>query len=88
MTLLSTIWSISAQCDYGDATGYGDPEHLATETLKLGSLIDGENGSQPTAAADGDDLNGTDDEDGVTIPVLTQGIASKYNSQCHPGLCQ
>lgn len=42
----------------GDATDFPDPE------------TDG----QPTAAADGDDINGgMDDEDGVTIPVLVIG---------------
>jgi hypothetical protein len=33
----------------------------------LGSLIDGENGNQPSAAANADDLNGVDDEDGVNL---------------------
>ena len=43
----------------------------------LGAARDVEADGQPTANADGDDLNGVpDDEDGVTIPTLTQAQAA------------
>ena len=47
--------------------------HTATGPT-LGTARDTESNGQPTANADGDDNNGVpDDEDGVTIPALTQG---------------
>jgi len=39
--------------------------HVITPGLLLGIAIDGEPDGQPTSAADGDDNNGVDDEDGV-----------------------
>lgn len=74
--------------DFGDAptaaqSGFSNsyPTTLASNGARhtvvgpsLGSARDAENDGQPTAAADGDDVNGSpDDEDGVTIPALKQG---------------
>lgn len=74
---------IIAARDYGDlpdtsaATGPGDyqtintgsgPYHVVTDTLRIGATIDADSNGQPTATADGDDIDGIDDEDGVTMP--------------------
>ncbi|MBK1657556.1 SdrD B-like domain-containing protein [Paracraurococcus ruber] len=46
---------------------------VATPVLYLGSLVDAELNGQPSIGADGDDLNGTpDDEDGITLPTVIQ----------------
>jgi len=46
--------------------------HIIDPDVHLGKLIDGEPDGQPSAAADGDDTNKLDDEDGVTFtsPIL------------------
>ncbi|HPE41625.1 MAG TPA: GEVED domain-containing protein, partial [Thermotogota bacterium] len=62
--------------DYGDLPGgyptlYSDngARHLLpTVNPILGLLVDGETDGVPSAAADGDDLADSADEDGVTIP--------------------
>lgn len=71
--------------DYGDApSDYGSAVHEINifrnpETgeyenyMYLGSVVDPEPGDQFSSNADGDDLNGIDDEDGVIIPILYQG---------------
>ncbi|MEX2139953.1 MAG: GEVED domain-containing protein [Pirellulales bacterium] len=61
--------------DYGDAptvipltsqpTSYGDASYLGTGPI-LGTAWDSESASQPHFTAMGDDLNGADDENGVT----------------------
>ena len=66
------VW-INGQ-DFGDApdtfgtlqSSDGARHNAAGPTL--GPLRDGDADGQPTAGADGDDNNGTDDEDGVTFP--------------------
>ncbi|HSX58559.1 MAG TPA: GEVED domain-containing protein [Tahibacter sp.] len=83
-----------AQVDYGDlpdtAAGSGNgnystlssdngPRHPIVAGLHLGTNEDGEADGQPGTGADGDDTNGTpDDEDGVTVAdlVLTAGTAA------------
>lgn len=60
--------------DYGDApVSYGTPSHRIIDGIRLGALNDEESAAQPNATASGDDSTGTDDEDGITIPPLTQG---------------
>ena len=69
--------------DYGDLPeSYqtllpGGARHVvATSNLYLGSTVDVEGNGQPSAAADGDDLAGTDDEDGVQLDGVWQdGVA-------------
>ena len=56
--------------DYGDAPAtYGTADHIMNFTRYLGALVDGEDADQPSPNADADDLNGEDDEDGVTFPA-------------------
>ena len=51
--------------------GYGNASHIIVSGTRLGTNIDAETVAQNSANADGDDNNGTDDEDGITIPTLT-----------------
>lgn len=60
--------------DYGDAPlSYGSADHIINNNVYLGSIVDAETAYQPSEQADADDLNGRDDEDGVTIPEMIQG---------------
>ncbi len=71
--------------DYGDAPlSYGSVYHEINvmkdptnsyylNYMYMGNAVDPEPDYLASAQADGDDLNGINDEDGVTIPVLTAG---------------
>ncbi|NLX27415.1 MAG: T9SS type A sorting domain-containing protein [Bacteroidales bacterium] len=60
--------------DFGDAPDtYPVANHFIDGEDYLGDLVDGEMGNQPSLDATGDDVSGTDDEDGVTLPVMVQG---------------
>jgi uncharacterized repeat protein (TIGR01451 family) len=63
----------SDSSDAGDAPLiYGNPTHTIVNGLRLGANVDADTGFLNSSNATGDDTNGTDDEDGVTIPTLTQ----------------
>lgn len=82
-----TANSTTADQNFGfDASGYGDApnsylttnvsngaRHIIVNGLKLGTNVpDSDTNGQPNASANGDDTNGTDDEDGVSsFPILT-----------------
>ena len=63
--------------DYGDAPDPpyftlalpGGPAHQIVPGMYLGQSVDGEPDGQPDATATGDDIDGNDDEDGVTFPL-------------------
>ncbi|MCB1275934.1 GEVED domain-containing protein [Prosthecobacter sp.] len=59
--------------DFGDWSGAADASNIASSDLRMGALADTEFVSTRNSAATGDDLTGSDDEDGVTMPVLTPG---------------
>lgn len=66
--------------DYGDCPdsyrtleGTAGPYHMVNQNYFLGNTIDAEPDGQPHPQALGDDINGIDDEDGVTFPPLIQG---------------
>ena len=73
-------------CDWGDlpesgtgfvTTGASAARHNISDAIRLGVLIDTEPGGQPTTAADGDDANFSDDEDGIaTLPLLPIATAN------------
>ncbi|MFK7800389.1 MAG: GEVED domain-containing protein [Anaerolineae bacterium] len=55
--------------DYGDAPGsYGDAQHRIIEGIQLGNSIDSEAIALNSADATGDDITGSDDEDGIVFP--------------------
>ena len=76
--------------DFGDAPdnpagGYNyqtllpnGARHKIISGVYLGNLIDAEANGQPNIPANGDDINGLADEDGVTMPA-TVTIGSTYN---------
>ncbi|MFZ4816946.1 MAG: SdrD B-like domain-containing protein, partial [Phototrophicaceae bacterium] len=53
---------------YGTTGAASGANHGIISTLYIGATVDDESNGQPNAAADGDDIATTDDEDGVTIP--------------------
>src|SRR5262249_29553345 len=71
----TTSTTVQSQLDFGDApASYGTTiagngaRHTISSSLHLGATIDFENEGQASAAANGDDLLGIDDEDGVVMP--------------------
>jgi hypothetical protein len=64
---------ITPPLDYGDWSGIADAASNAISTLRLGALIDTEYVSTRNASATGDDITGSADEDGVTLPSMTAG---------------
>jgi len=73
--------------DYGDAPDPIYPTLLASDGARhiiagpsLGSLVDSDVNGQPTASADGDDTDGTDDEDGIMFTsLLVQGLSTSLD---------
>lgn len=53
--------------DYPTTSGQNGPSHFIVPGFQLGARIDGEVTVVPTPDADADNLNGTNDEDGVVI---------------------
>ena len=86
---------VTPPMDYGDAP---DPPYPTTwnsncarhlpEGPMLGTTRDAEINGQPTAAADGDDANGVDDEDGVvfTSPYIPGGTVTLVVTASGSGL--
>lgn len=74
--------------DYGDASdSYGTlrandgARHAIVSGFHLGGSIDEDGDGQPTSDADGDDLDGLDDEDGILLPsVLARNIPAQVDA--------
>ncbi|MBB5033349.1 putative Ig domain-containing protein [Prosthecobacter vanneervenii] len=62
--------------DYSDFNGFGNASSTASTALRMGALVDAEYNPTVNAAATGDDITGSDDEDGVTMPSLSAGVAA------------
>ncbi|WP_377162888.1 putative Ig domain-containing protein [Prosthecobacter fluviatilis] len=62
--------------DFGDNSGIGNAASTANSKLRIGALVDAEFAANNNATATGDDITGSDDEDGVTIPTLTAGSSA------------
>ena len=71
-------YAITVIGDYGDApASYGDPSHSPQGPYLGATQPDSESGSQHTATALGDDLDNTDDEDGVaSLPPFSPATTS------------
>ena len=69
----------TATGDYKTRAADDGPRHIIVEGIQLGAAIDADNDGQPTAMADGDDMDGSDDEDGLSNPavdlLLIEGVA-------------
>ncbi len=77
--IIGIIFNISAiAADFSDApASYGTPSHIVVSGISIGvGDPDDDAGALPTPKADGDDLNGADDENGVTIPQLLRGTSN------------
>jgi len=77
-SLNAPVWGDNQQqVDYGDAPdptyptliASGGPGHQIVPGMYLGNSVDGEPDGQPDATATGDDLDGNNDDDGVTFPL-------------------
>jgi uncharacterized repeat protein (TIGR01451 family) len=62
--------------DFGDWSGAAEASNIASSDLRMGALADTEYLPTKNSTATGDDTTGSDDEDGVTLPVLLPGTAS------------
>ncbi len=67
--LLAAATAASAATDYSDYSGFPNATSTVNSRLKLGALIDGETAITANTTATGDDITGSDDEDGVTVPA-------------------
>ncbi|QEG24328.1 SdrD B-like domain-containing protein [Mariniblastus fucicola] len=83
----NTVDAGLVEYDYGDltdgygttnASGLGAAKHVVDDVTFLGAGVDAEADGAPTAAADGDDNDGSDDEDGVTfLSPLMPGVSAE-----------
>jgi hypothetical protein len=90
-----SIYTYTRAGDFGDApASYGTADHTIdidymTNTIWLGATVDYEPAGQFSPVANNDDLEGLDDEDGVTFPEMMLGamvsipvmVTVKENSQ-------
>ena len=66
--------------DYPTMYAQNGARHVITQTLFMGNVMpDGETDGQPTSAADGDDTNGSDDEDGFNPAIVNAVPGSPVN---------
>ncbi len=59
--------------DFGDWSGAADASSIASSNLRMGALADTEYLSTRNLTANGDDITGSADEDGVTLSTLSPG---------------
>ena len=69
-TVLPVDWGDAPDPNYPTLPASDGARHQIDGSLHLGSLADADPGGQPTTSADGDDNDGTDDEDGVTFTSI------------------
>ena len=62
--------------DFSDFNGFGNAASTASNGLRMGALVDTEYAATVNSAANGDDITNLDDEDGVTLPSLSAGLAA------------
>ncbi len=72
--------NVAPLIDFGDWNGAGAATTTTNSTsnsnLRLGAVVDAEISVSPNATATTDDITGSDDEDGVTMPAsITQGAS-------------
>ncbi|MBE2286008.1 MAG: putative Ig domain-containing protein, partial [Prosthecobacter sp.] len=62
--------------DYGDYSAFASAVSTVNSNLRIGATVDAESAATLNASATGDDITGSDDEDGVTLPAsLISGTA-------------
>jgi uncharacterized repeat protein (TIGR01451 family) len=68
-----------AASDFSDAPAiYGSAEHTIVAGISIGAQLDAETAAFASASANGDDTNGSDDEDGVTIGTVQRGAIATF----------
>ncbi|MGV3659672.1 MAG: GEVED domain-containing protein [Prosthecobacter sp.] len=68
------VLNISAPTtDFGDFNRFSNASNTRNTALRIGALVDAEYAATTNVTATGDDITGTDDEDGVVIPSMTAG---------------
>ncbi|MCG8462795.1 MAG: choice-of-anchor D domain-containing protein, partial [Holophagales bacterium] len=73
VTLVGTDFGDAPDPSYATLLASDGARHLLGSGLALGLLVDSDPDGQPDPSALGDDLDGTDDEDGLTFSVLRAG---------------
>jgi len=74
---MSSASAQSQTLDFSDYTSFGSASSTVITTLKIGATTDKESAITANATATGDDITGSDDEDGVTVPAsVALGVAS------------
>ena len=76
-----TIEIKDPQYDYGDAptTYTATPKHAITPNLTLGATVDAESSAKTSNDAMGDDIDGNDDEDAISVMPTLLTIDSSYS---------
>ena len=65
--------------DFGDFSGFGNAASTASNNLRMGATVDAEGSATKNSTATGDDITGSDDEDGVTMPAsIVAGLSSTF----------
>ena len=68
-----------AATDFSDYSALGSASSTTVSTIKIGATTDSEAVITADSTATGDDLTGTDDEDGVTLPAsLVSGASGSF----------
>lgn len=68
LSLSSFSRSDAQTSDFGDHNSFGTAANIVDTNLRLGALVDAELADPSTPTANGDDLDGSDDEDGAILP--------------------
>jgi hypothetical protein len=69
--------AVAQTSDFGDHAGFSNASSTVVSSLKIGSTTDKESSATTNATATGDDVTGSDDEDGVTVPSsIVQGTST------------
>jgi SdrD B-like protein/putative Ig domain-containing protein/GEVED domain-containing protein len=63
------VTTLAVSTDHGDYSGFGNASSTTNSTLRIGATVDFETAATTNATATGDDITGSDDEDGVTVPA-------------------
>jgi uncharacterized repeat protein (TIGR01451 family) len=85
---------VLAGLDFGDApdANYATlrssqgARHALSQGPLLGLSVDADADGQPSSGANGDDTNGSDDEDGITVPTLSPGSVTTIAVQVSDSL--
>ena len=72
ITVYEQDWGDAPDPTFPTLVGNQGARHNMISKLCLGALVDGDRNGQPNANATGDDIDGSDDDDGVTFTTLIE----------------